>query len=490
MVMDLILAIDQGTTNTKAILLTGTGHIVALASRPMQVSYPKPGWAEQSASAIWSTVTDVIADIVKSADGHDIAALAISNQRESIVLWDASTGEPVAPCVIWQCRRSSERCAALREADHEADIVARTGLSLDPLFPATKLAWLLDNLPGARESAGNGKLRAGTVDSWLIWKLTGGKSHATDHSNASRTQLFNLNTSSWDPSLCALFDVPPQLLPRVLSSDASFGCTATSATVLPEGIPIRAVMGDSHAATFGHGIGGPGNVKVTLGTGSSLMAVTGPRRDSRHGLSSTIAWSRDGKILYALEGNIAVSGHAAAFARRLLGLKDEQELSELARTVDGSDGASFVPALAGLGAPHWHDRARGLICGMSLSTTPAHVARAVLEAIALQIVDVLHAMESDLGSDFPCLCVDGGASRNDFLMQLLSDLSDRPVARGKNTEVSVLGVGRMAAEALNLWHGVEEAAVEKFEPKMPPQQRRQLQMQWRSALDRAMLEDR
>ncbi len=487
--MQTILAIDQGTTNTKAVLISSDGRIVAMASRPMAVIYPKPGWAEQSAAAIWTTVIEVIAEVMEKAGGCTIAGLGISNQRESIILWDSTTGEPIAPCVIWQCRRSSDHCAALRAAGHEAGIVARTGLGLDPLFPATKLAWLLDNTQGARDAAQKGKLRAGTVDSWLIWKLTGGENHATDHSNASRTQLFNLDTLSWDRDLCELFDVPPALLPEVLPSDAFFGVTAEGATVLPKGIPIHAVMGDSHAAAFGHGISESGNVKVTLGTGSSLMAVTGTRLVSTHGLSSTIAWSRGGKVLYALEGNIAVSGHTAAFARRLLGLKDEQELSDLARTVNSSDGVSFVPALAGLGAPHWRDRARGLICGMSLGTTPAHIARAALEAIALQIVDVLGAMEADLGSDIPLLFVDGGASRNDFLMQLLADLADCRVERGSNTEVSLFGAGRMAAEALDIWQNPTDSTAVHFCRAITDEVRHQLLRQWRSAVNRTVYED-
>jgi glycerol kinase len=487
--MQTILAIDQGTTNTKAVLLTGEGRVVAQASRPMQVAYPKPGWAEQSAAAIWSTVADVIADLVKAAGDHTIAAVAISNQRESIVLWDAATGEPVAPCVIWQCKRSSDRCAALREAGHEADVVARTGLGLDPMFPAAKLSWLLDNTPSAREAAAAGKLRAGTVDSWLVYKLTGGRVHATDHSNASRTQLFNLEKLCWDDTLCTLFNVPKSILPEVRSSDDLFGKTADGATALPEGTPIRGVIGDSHAAAFGHGISGPGAVKATMGTGSSLMAVTGIRVASSHGLSTTIAWSRGGKVLYALEGNIVVSGQTAAFAQRLLGVANETVLTELAATVPSSNGVTFVPALAGLGAPHWRDRARGVICGMTLGTTQAHVARAALEAITLQITDVLRAMEADLGADLPFLFVDGGASKSDFLMQLLADLSERPVQRGTIAELSPYGAGKMAAEALGIWAPpADETRAARFAPAMADAQRQEILSQWHAALQRTMFE--
>lgn len=482
-----ILAIDQGTTNTKALLITGSGTLVARASRPMSVHYPRPGWAEQSAADIWNSVVGVVDELAGQAGEHPIAGLAISNQRESIVLWDTETGKPIGPCVIWQCRRSSERCAALRAAGHEPDVVERTGLGLDPLFPAAKLAWLLDNIPGARSRAERGELRAGTVDSWLVWKLTGGR-HITDHSNASRTQLFNLKTLSWDSDLANLFDVPLSLLPQIMPSDSNFGTTAKGATALGAGLPVHAVLGDSHAALYGHGITGPGRIKVSCGTGSSLMMVTDRRVHSTNGLSSTIAWCRGDQALYALEGNITVSGHAAAFATRLLGLTDENALTDLAQTVSDSDGVCFVPALAGLGAPHWCDDARGLISGMSLGTKPAHVARAVLEAIALQIGDVFWAMESDLGAVLPNLSVDGGASRNNFLMQLLTDVVERPVLRGANPDVSAFGAARMAAEALGIWTTGDElnGTAECFSPRMESSERAAVINKWRAAVDHAV----
>ena len=288
--------------------------------------------------------------------------------------------------------------------------------------------------------------------------------------------------------MCELFDVPRTILPEILSSDALFGTTAQGVTALPEGTPVHAVMGDSHAAAFGHGISGPGSVKATMGTGSSLMAVTGVRVASTHGLSSTVAWSRGGEVLYALEGNIAVSGQAAAFAKTVLGLADERALSELAQTVPSSDGVSFVPALVGLGAPHWRDRARGMISGMSLGTMPAHVARAALEAIALQIVDVLRAMEADLGADLPFLFVDGGASRNDFLMQMLADFADRPVQRGSIAELSAYGAGKMAAQALEMWNGPRDRGAGRFAPIMGAAEREEILAQWHAALQRVMYE--
>ncbi|CAN5426635.1 FGGY-family carbohydrate kinase [soil metagenome] len=480
-----ILAIDQGTTNTKALLIAPTGEILARASRPTDVSYPRPGWAEQSASDLWNSVVAVIAEIV--ATGHAIAGIGISNQRESAILWDAATGQPLGPCILWQCSRSAARCEVLKTEGREPDVVARTGLTLNPMFSAGKLAWLLDQDLGLRERAERGEIKGGTVDSWLLWNLTGGARHATDHSNASRTQLMNLDTLAWDRDMARLFDVPLAVLPRILPSDSLFGHTVAGCTALPAGVPIQAVMGDSHAALYGHGIDGPGRIKATCGTGSSLMTVTKARVWSAQGLSSTIAWSQASGALHALEGNISVSGHTAAFVTRLLGLKDEAALTELATSVPDSGGVCLVPALAGLGAPHWNDAARGLISGMSLGTTPAHLARAALEAIALQIHDVFMAMQADLHGVLPALNVDGGASRNDVLMQLLADLIDRPVRRTGSAEVSALGVARLAAKSLGLNLATADGEGRVFHPAMPPQVRDDILARWRDALRRATL---
>jgi len=482
-----ILAIDQGTTNTKALLVEPDGMIVARASRPMTLSHPQPGWAEQSAADIWAGVQQVIADIVTQTGNRTPAALAISNQRETIILWDAQTGEAVGPAISWQCRRSSDRCAALRAAGHGPGVFERTGLALDPLFPATKLAWLLDHDSAIRPRAEAGMLRAGTVDSWLLWNLTGGAEHATDHSNASRTQLFDLRSLAWDAELAALFEVPLSLLPRVLPSDSHFGLVAGGRTALSPGIPIHAMMGDSHAALFGHRINQPGIAKVTIGTGSSMMALTDRFVTSANGLSSTIAWSSGGGIHYALEGNITVSGQVAGFVGRLLGAADEEALSSLAQTVAHADGVVFVPALAGLGAPHWQDRARGLITGMTLATTPAHVARAAFDAIALQIVDVCQAVEADIGHPLAGLTVDGGATRNDFLLQLLADLLDRPVVRRADPELSALGVAMMAARGLGaVTDTVETNRDVTFRPAIDATQRRDIHGAWRAAIRQAI----
>lgn len=478
---DLVLAIDQGTSNTKALMVSADGRMHHQASIPNIVTYPQPGWAEQSATALVDGVRQVMAEVLPKAGSDNVVAIAISNQRESIVVWDAETGEPIGPCVIWQCRRSALKCDALRAAGHADAIAGKTGLALDPLFPAGKIAWLLDNVPGARDRAEHGGLRAGTVDSWLLWNLTGGAVHATDHSNASRTQLFNTATLRWDEELADLFDIPLSLLPEVRSSDAEFGRTAAGSSALPEGVPIRAMIGDSHAALFGHGVRAPGTVKATYGTGTSLMTLTPDRVLSQHGLSSTIAWSQNGAVSHALEGNISVSGQAAAFMAQLLGLNDAGALSALAETVPDSNGAVFVPALVGLGAPHWRADARGTITGLSLGTTPAHLARAALEAIAFQVADVFAAMEQDMGAPMAELRADGGASRNAFLMRFQADILSRSVVTAAAAEVSALGAAALAFASM----GVDMApvpAADRHTPDMAAAERDGHRQRWDAAI--------
>jgi len=486
MAEQLVLAIDQGTTNTKALLVAPDGSVRLSRARAMKLDYPHPGWAEQSASDIWEAVAALIAEIAAAAGTADIVGVAISNQRETIVVWDAESGRPIGPAIIWQCRRSAERCNALRAAGHEADVVARSGLALDPLFPAAKIAWLLDETPGARERAERGELKCGTIDSWLLWNLTGGAVHATDHSNASRTQLFNLETLSWDAELARLFNVPLALLPTVMPSDSRFGTVAPGLTALADGTPVHAMIGDSHAALFSHAASGARN-KVTIGTGSSLMTATEGRVHSSHGLSSTIAWSQGDAVQHALEGNISVSGHAASFVTTLLGLPDEAALTALAESVEDSDGVVFVPALAGLGAPHWCSDARGEITGLSLGSRPAHIARATIEAIALQIGDVVAALDADLGTKLPELSVDGGASRNTLLMQLLADLLDREIVRPAIAEASALGAARLAREALGLaTANGSSIQAERFAPAISADQRALVVRRWRAAVARAV----
>ncbi|MCP8883764.1 glycerol kinase GlpK [Devosia sp. XJ19-1] len=485
MTSEWILAIDQGTTNTKALLVDATGRVHHQASVPNVVTYPQPGWAEQSATALFDGVKAVIAEVVANAGNATIAGIGISNQRESILIWDAATGEPIGPVVIWQCRRSALICDALRAAGHADAIEAKTGLALDPLFPAAKIAWLLDNIPGARARAEKGELRAGTVDAWLLWNLTGGAVHATDHSNASRTQLFNTEALTWDAGLCALFGVPQNMLAEVKSSDTHFGVTAQGVTALPAGTPILAMIGDSHAALFGHGVRIPGTVKATYGTGTSLMALTPKRVRSTHGISSTIAWSQQGNVQHALEGNISVSGQTASFAAELLGLADAAALSDLAETVPDSNGVAFVPALVGLGAPYWRADARGTITGLSLGTKPAHLARAALEAIAFQVGDVYSAMEADMGAPLGELRADGGASRNPLLMQFQSDILGRPVASAAAPEVSALGAAALAFSALGIaMPGVPAAG--HFAPQMEATEALKHRQRWQSAVTQTL----
>lgn len=437
-----VLAIDQGTTNTKALLVSDAGEILARASSPLTTTYPAPGWAEQSAEAIWASVQAVIAEI--AATGATIDAIGIANQRETLVVWDARTSLPICPAIIWQCRRTAKASAALIAQGHNTAVESATGLGINPLFPAGKLAWVLQNIQGAQTLADAGHLRAGTVDAWLLWRLTGGASFATDHSNASRTQLFHTETLRFDPDLCALFGVPLACLPTPLRSDAHFGDTAAGTTALAAGVPIRAMMGDSHAALYGHGVRRPGTVKATFGTGSSMMTLTPARIASGHGLSGTIAWTTAAGTAYALEGNITVSAQAAAFMTQILGVASVQALSDLAQNVPHSDGVVFVPALAGLGAPHWDDTATGTITGMTHGTQPAHLARATFDAIAFQIADVFTAMEQDIGHKITTLRADGGASANGFLMQIQADILGCTVQRAEVEEVGALGVASMA----------------------------------------------
>tara|TARA_R110002126_G_scaffold213048_1_gene359514 strand:+ start:34617 stop:36068 length:1452 start_codon:yes stop_codon:yes gene_type:complete len=479
-----VLAIDQGTTNTKALIVDAAGHIHAHASAPSSTQYPHPGWAEQSATGIWDSTRSVIDAVVSQASGTGIDGIAISNQRETIVAWDAQTGAPVGPAILWQCRRTAPECAALIAAGHNEAVEAATGLGINPMFPASKLAWIINNRPEARTLLDQGRLRAGPVDSWLLWNLTGGAAFATDHSNAARTQLFDTRSLQWSAELAQIFDTPTTCLPQPLASDARFGETAANISSLPAGIPIHAMMGDSHAALYGHGVRAPGTVKATYGTGSSLMTLTPKRDASRHGLSGTIAWTEKNQTAYALEGNILVSAQAASFMATLLGVGDARALSDLAQSVETSDGVTFVPALSGLAAPHWNDHATGTVAGMTHGTTPAHLARATFEAIALQIGDVFDAMQADCGMQLVALRADGGASSNSFLMQLQADLLECPVERAMIEEIGALGAAAMAFGALGVEWSADTGS-ERFDPVMPSETADTLRSTWRAAIARA-----
>ncbi|BDC50546.1 glycerol kinase [Bryobacterales bacterium F-183] len=487
--MQAILAIDQGTTNTKALLFDRTGAVVSRASQPVGVTYPQPGWVEQDADVIWRSVTAAIDACLLANPGVEVTALGLANQRETAVVWDRATGRPIAPAVIWQCRRTAAVCDRLQESGQEPEIRRRSGLAVDPLFSATKIRWILEHVPDALARAKNGELCAGNIDSWLLWKLTGGQVHATDFSNASRTQILNISTAQWDRELLEVFGVPVACLPTLRDSSGIYGVTEGTGT-LPPGIPIAGVAGDSHAALFGHAAFAPGLVKATYGTGSSLMSrVSGPL-ESANGLSTTVAWSIDHQVQHALEGNITNTGGAVEWFSGFLGLPGgAQEAAALAASVDDSAGVYMVPAFAGLGAPHWDAHARGLFSGLTRGTTAAHAARATLDAIAYQVADVFRAFRQDSGIDCAAMLADGGASGNDQLMQFQADIIDCPVIRNESGDVAACGAAWLAGLATGFWQSLEELetlprSVRRFEPTMPAGRRAALLSGWADALHR------
>lgn len=484
-----ILTIDQGTTNTKVLLVGADGAVVARASRPVEITFPKPGWVEQDARAIWQTVAGAIDDCLVQASGEQPAAIAITNQRESVVVWDRATGVPVGPVVVWQCRRTAALCDRLRAEGVGPLIARKTGLTIDPLFSATKLHWLLGHVPDGRVRATAGELCAGTIDSWVLWNLTGGAVFACDTTNASRTQLCDLASGAWDPQLLDLFDVPPAVLPVVRPSSGPVGASVACGA-LAAGVPIAALIGDSHAALFGQAAFRPGAVKATYGTGSSLMTPTPVRVDAA-GLSSTVAWSFPGEIQHALEGNITDTGGAVDWVGRLFGAgRPGQHVAALAATVSDSGGVYLVPAFAGLGAPHWDDRARGLVSGLTRGAGPAQLARAAIESIAYQVHDVFAVMTRAIGAASPTLLADGGASRNDQLMQFQADVLGVPVVRNTSADVSAMGAAWLAGLATGVWRSLDELAglprvLDRFEPRLAAARRERLLAGWHDAVARA-----
>ncbi|HUP31225.1 MAG TPA: glycerol kinase GlpK, partial [Usitatibacter sp.] len=407
-----ILALDQGTTSSRAIAFGHDGAILATAQQEFRQIFPQPGWVEHDADEIWRTQRDVAAQALAKAGlaAGEVAAIGITNQRETTVVWDRATGRPVAPAIVWQDRRTASRCDALRQAGHEALFTRKTGLLLDAYFSGTKLAWLLDNVSGARDRARRGELAFGTIDSWLLWQLSGGRVHATDVSNASRTLLFDIHALDWDDELLALLDIPREMLPRVVPSSGVIATTACEG--LPDGIPIAGIAGDQQAALFGQACHRPGMAKNTYGTGCFLLMNTGERAAaSRHRLLSTVAWKREGRTAYALEGSVFIAGAAIQWLRDGLGIiARASDVDTLAATVPDSGGVLFVPALSGLGAPYWDPHARGTIAGITRGSTRAHLARATLEAIAFQSAELIEAMSADSGIALAELRVDGGAT--------------------------------------------------------------------------------
>jgi glycerol kinase len=485
-----VVALDQGTTNTKTLLVDEAGEIVARASRPLPIACPQPAWVEQDAEEIWRSVRDCLDEVLEGRPGAEPVAIGISNQRESAVGWERETGRPVGPVVSWQCRRTAPLCDELRARGREALLHGRTGLTIDPLFSATKMRWLLDHLDRGQERAEAGEICLGNTDAWVAWNLSGGSRHVTDLSNASRTQLLALEGVGWDDELLGVFGIPRAALPDLAPSSGVRGETVALGR-LPAGVPLASQIGDSHAALYGQAGFHPGAIKATYGTGSSLMTPTPALVHSTHGLSSTVAWARDGQTTYALEGNILATGAAVQWLGEILGLDDPSGgVADLATRVEDTGGVHLVPAFVGLGAPHWDDAARGLISGLTRGTTAAHLARATLASVAHQVRDVFDVMQAEAGVGLEVLLADGGATRNDQLMQLQADLLGRPVLRTTSAEVSALGAAHLAGLAVGFWTSEEQLASlprerDRFEPRMPDAERQVLHQRWQEAVARA-----
>lgn len=494
--MDYILSIDQGTTSSRAVVFDRAGQVVAMAQREFAQHFPQPGWVEHDAREIWQSQLAVMQQAMAQANiqASQLRAMGITNQRETTVLWDRATGEPVAPAIVWQDRRTAVFCDGLRAAGHGPKIARKTGLVLDAYFSGTKLAWLLDHVPGARARAEQGELAFGTIDSWLVWQLTGGRVHATDASNASRTLLFNLKTGAWDPELLALLKIPAAVLPQVLPS---CGIVAeTDAHWLGASVPIAGWAGDQQAALFGQACFAPGMAKNTYGTGCFMLMNTGNQPvASRHKLLSTVAWqgpaSSKHPMAYALEGSVFMAGATVQWLRDGLQIIDRAaDVEALAASVPDTGDVFLVPAFAGLGAPDWDGQARGALVGMTRGTGRAHIARAALEAIALQTADVFHAMAADSGLALSELRVDGGASRNNLLMQIQANVLGVPVVRSRVTETTALGAASLAGLATGFWSGAEEISALwqeecRFEPEWGAAQRQQFSARWREAVSRS-----
>lgn len=481
-----ILSLDQGTTGTRAIIFDESGNPVRTARREFKQIYPQPGYVEHDPNDLLSTSLDVIKE---ASEGFDISAVGIANQRETVVVWDKTSGKPVYNAIVWQCRRTASQCSRLMEEGYEELLYERTGLSVDAYFSATKLEWILENVEGVRERAKRGELLFGTVDSFLLWNLTGGKVHATDYSNASRTMLFNIHKKCWDADLMQIFGVPESMLPKVCPSAHVFGKVADG---LPcAGVPIAAVAGDQQAALFGQRCFSRGQVKNTYGTGCFLLMNTGDRAiDSHRGLITTLAASVDGKPDYVLEGSVFVAGALVQWLRDELGMISTSAESEsLALSVSDTCGAYIVPAFVGLGAPYWDSEACGIICGLTRGVNRAHIVRAALESIAYQVFDLVHSMERDLGENISGIFVDGGASGNEFLMRFQADILGKNVSRPAVTETTALGAAYLAGLSTGIFANIgslgKEAKAEVFEPSMEEAKREELIEGWKKAVLRA-----
>ncbi|MHB1023788.1 MAG: glycerol kinase GlpK [Acidobacteriaceae bacterium] len=485
-----ILALDQGTSSSRAVLVDSSGHIAAVAQRELPQIYPQPGWVEQDPEAIWSSQSAAIRAVMEKSQltETDIVAVGITNQRETTVVWNRVTGKPIFNAIVWQDRRTAPLCESLVAQGHEPLVQQKTGLVIDAYFSASKIRWILDHVPGAQAQAAAGELAFGTVDSWLIWKLTDGRKHITDVTNASRTMVFNLHTLDWDDELLGILGIPRSMMPSVV---ASSGPCAEMTTMLP-GLPISGIAGDQQAALFGQMCLRPGMVKNTYGTGCFMLMQTGPEFiPSKNRLLTTIAWQINGKTEYALEGSVFIGGAAVQWLRDGLGIiSSSAEVEALAGSVPDNGGVYFVPALSGLGAPYWDPHARGLILGLTRGTTRAHIARATLEGLALQVTDILAAMQADSGMAIPELRVDGGASSNSLLMQIQADLLGVPVVPSSTPESTVLGAAYLAGLGVGYWHNISELeqgwkAARQFMPSISREERDHRLARWREAVERS-----
>lgn len=488
--MSYIMALDAGTTSARCILFDHEGTVCAMAQQELENFFPQEGWVEQDAMEIWQTQLQVCREAMEQLgiDGTQIAAIGIANQRETTIVWEKATGKPIAPAIVWQCRRTADMAEALKQDGWEQAIQSKTGLTIDAYFSATKLHWILQEVPGAQERAERGDLLFGTVDCWLIWNLTEGRVHATEYSNAARTMLFNIHTLQWDEEICAKLHIPSAMLPEVKQTSGRIGTT----TLLGGSIPISGAAGDQQAALFGQHCFAAGEAKNTYGTGCFLLMNTGSTPvQSQNGLLTTIAWGIDGTVSYALEGSVFVAGAAIQWLRDQLGLIEHASDTEaLARSVENTGGVYLVPAFVGLGAPYWDPYARGTLVGLTRGTGRAHIVRAALESLAYQTADVLEAMQSDAGVPLRSLRVDGGACANNFLMEFQSDIIGVPIVRPQCVETTALGAAYLAGLAVGYWDSREElsrnAAIDRtFQPRMSEQQRRPLREDWKRAVERA-----
>ncbi len=484
-----ILALDQGTTSSRAIIFNKQGSIVSIAQKEFKQYFPQPGWVEHDANEIWSSQLSVATEAIVKAglSVEDIAAIGITNQRETTVVWERNTGKPIYNAIVWQDRRTASTCDELKEKKLDELIKQKTGLVVDAYFSGTKIKWILDNVPGARDKANKGELAFGTIDTWLLWNLTKGQVHATDVSNASRTMLCNIHTLQWDGELQEMLDIPGNMLPQIRSSSEVYGSTQNILT--SKNIPIAGIAGDQQAALFGQMCTQPGMVKNTYGTGCFMLMNTGEKPVfSNNNLLTTVAWKVNGITQYALEGSVFIAGAVVQWLRDGLGIiRHSSEVEALAAKVNSSEGVYMVPAFTGLGAPHWNPDARGTLFGITRGTTAGHIARAALESIAFQTMDVLKAMEADSGIAIRELRVDGGATANDLLMQFQSDILKTKVLRPTVTETTALGAAYLAGLAVGYWQNIEDIQEQwqinkQFEPSMPDTQRASLIKGWEKAI--------